>query len=144
MRFATAVSLVAAFAIISIAMVKDHPATAAYQPQVVLTHFECYQPVRPGPPPPAPRNLVQLSDQFQKVQVKIGQSQLFCTPVVKTLQQGVQPLPVPAPVDHLTCYQIDAQPINHTLVAMNQLQRPQLQVGKPTLLCVPTHKKLLQ
>ena len=98
MRFATAVSLVAAFAIISIAMVKDRPATAADQPQVVFSHFECYIPNQPGPPPPAPRNLVQLSDQFQKVQVKLGQSQLFCTPVMKTLQHGVQPLPVPAPV----------------------------------------------
>jgi hypothetical protein len=85
-----------------------------------------------------------LLDQFQQITTKVGTSQLFCTPVMKKLQQGVQPLPVPAPADHLTCYAIMGPTVSHTVVAMNQLQRPQLQLGTPVLLCIPTHKKLIR
>jgi hypothetical protein len=144
MRFGTTISLLAALALVSIAMAKDRPATASYQPDVVFSHFECYTPVHPGPPPPAPRNVVQLSDQFQQITTKVGPSELFCTPVMKMLQHGVGGLPVPAPADHLTCYAIMGSPVQHVVVAMNQLQRPQLQVGTPALLCVPTHKKLIR
>lgn len=144
MRFLTTVSLVAALALVSIAMVNDHPATASAQPDVVFSHFECYSPVQPGPPPPAPRNVVMLLDQFQQITTKVGTSVLFCTPVMKKLQPGVRGLSVPSPADHLTCYTIDGPPVQHIVVAMNQLQRPRLQLGKPALLCVPTHKKLIQ
>jgi hypothetical protein len=143
MRFLTAISLVAAFAFVAIAMVNDHPATASDQPAVVFSHFECYTPVQPGPPPPAPRNVVQLTDQFQMIQTKVGPSELFCTPVMKKLQQGVHPLPVPPPANHLTCYAIMGPTINHVVLASNQLQKQQLQLGTPALLCVPTNKKVI-
>ena len=143
MRFVTAVSLVAALTFVGIAMVNDHPATASYQPDVVFSHFECYTPTAPGPPPPAPRNIVQLTDQFQQITTKVGPSELFCTPVVKKLQPGVHPLPVPAPADHLTCYAIMGPTINHVVMASNQLQRQQLGLGTPALICVPTHKKVI-
>jgi hypothetical protein len=143
MRFLTTVSLVAALAFVSIAMVNDHPATAAPQPNVVFSHFECYTPVQPGPPPPAPRNVVMLLDQFQQITTSVGPAELFCTPVMKKLQPGVHGLSVPSPADHLTCYVIDGPPIQHNVVALNQLAHTPLQLGKPALLCVPTHKKLI-
>ena len=143
MRFATAVSLVAALAIVVLAMVKDRPASAEYPQAMVFSHFECYTPPQPGPPPPAPRNVVKLVDQFQQIQTQVGPSELFCTPVMKTLPPGVGPLPVPPPADHLTCYAISGPPINHLVLAENQLQRQKLPLGTPSLLCVPTHKKVI-
>jgi hypothetical protein len=143
MRFATAVSLVAALAIVVVGMVKDGPATASYPQAMVFSHFECYTPVQPGPPPKSPRNVVMLTDQFQQITTQVGPSELFCTPVMKKLQPGVSPLPVPPPADHLTCYAITGPATNHLVLAENQLQRQQLQLGTPALLCVPTHKKLI-
>ena len=143
MRYVTAVSLVAAFAFVAIAMANDHPATASDQEAVVFSHFECYTPVQPGPPPPPPRNVVQLTDQFQTYQTQVGPSELFCTPVMKMLQHGVHGLPVPPPANHLTCYAISGPPVNHVVLASNQLQHQQLQLGTPALLCVPTHKKVI-
>jgi hypothetical protein len=142
MRFGTAVSLVAALAIVVLAMAKDRPAAADYPQAMVFSHFECYAPVQPGPKPP--RNVVMLLDQFQQITTQVGPSQLFCTPVMKTLPKGVKPLPVPAPADHLTCYMIAGPKINHVVEAENQLQRQQLQLGTPTMLCVPTHKIVIR
>lgn len=143
MRFATAVSLLAALAFVMVAMAKDGPATASYPDAVVFSHFECYTPVKPGPPPPAPRNVVKLADQFQQITTQVSSSVLFCTPVMKTLPPGVRPLSVPPPADHLTCYAISGPPVNHLILASNQLQRQQLMLGTPALLCVPTHKKVI-
>jgi hypothetical protein len=85
-----------------------------------------------------------LLDQFQQITTQVGPSELFCTPVMKTLPKGVKPLPVPAPADHLTCYMITGPKVNHVVQAENQLQRQQLQLGTPAMLCVPTHKIVIR
>jgi hypothetical protein len=88
------------------------------------------------------RTAAEIAAQRQ-ITTQVGPSELFCTPVMKKLQPGVSPLPVPPPADHLTCYAITGPATNHLVLAENQLQRQQLQLGTPALLCVPTHKKLI-
>ena len=142
MRIATIVLSIAVLTLSALLFVKAHPANAT-DPNLVFSHFECYDPSPPGAPPPAPRNVVQLTDQFQQINTDVGPAVLFCTPVMKQLQQGVQPLPFPKPADHLECYTITGPPVNKRVVAANQLQKQNLTIDKPQLLCVPTHKKVL-
>jgi hypothetical protein len=47
---------------------------------------------------------------------------------------------VPKPADHLTCYSIKGPTIDQTRKMQNQFIRNAVNVGTPTLLCVPTHK----
>lgn len=107
------------------------------QPMVTtFSHFECYM-AKFGQ---APGAAVQLTDQFQTYQTKIGVPELFCTPVTKKVLSGPHFRP-PPPADHLTCYAIQGPTINQTRAYANQfLKQDQVTVGTPTLLCVPTHK----
>src|SRR5438876_290905 len=102
MRIATILLSIAVLTLSALLFVKAHPANAT-DPSRVFTHFECYSPNPQGQPPPAPRNVVQLTDQFQQIVTDVGPAVLFCTPVQKQLQPGVQPLPTPTLLDHLEC-----------------------------------------
>jgi hypothetical protein len=100
-----------------------------------FSHFECYT-AKFGMTPQA---LLQLTDQFQQYQTKLGPPTLFCTPVMKKVLQGPNKK-VPPPADHLTCYAIQGPQIQQSRAYANQFVRDQVSVGTPSLLCVPTHK----
>jgi hypothetical protein len=101
-----------------------------------FSHFQCYS-AKFGMQPSA---TVALTDQFQKYETKIGAPQLFCTPVTKKVLSGPHLTP-PSPADHLTCYQIQGPAISQTRPYANQfVKQDQVEVGTPSLLCVPTHK----
>jgi len=144
MRIATIVLSIAVLTLSALLFVKAHPANATDPNARVFSHFECYDPNPVGQPPMPPRNVVTLTDQFNQITTDVGPALLFCTPVMKQLQQGVQPLPFPNPADHLECYAIAGPPVNKRVVAANQLQKQNLTIDKPQLLCVPTHKRVLQ
>lgn len=143
MRFASVILSIAIVAAAAILSAKLHPAGATTPQVVTYTHFECYQPSQPGPPPPAPRNVVTLTDQFHTYTTQVNQSVLVCTPVIKKLQPGVSPLPTPTKIDHLLCYTIKGPPANRRAFLQNQLQRQTMTIVNPVLLCVPTNKHLL-
>lgn len=107
------------------------------QPMVTtFSHFECYAAKFRESPGAA----VELTDQFQTYETKIGVPQLFCTPVTKKVISGPHLKP-PAPADHLTCYAIQGPTINTSRPYANQfVKQDEVAVGTPTLLCVPTHK----
>jgi hypothetical protein len=144
MRIALVLLSIAVLTLSALLFVKAHPANATDPQARVFSHFECYDPNPQGQPPPPPRNVVQLTDQFQQFTTDVGPAILFCTPVMKQLQPGVNPLPVPAPADHLECYVIAGPQVAKRVLAANQLQRQTLTINAPKLLCVPTHKKLLR
>ncbi|MBV8067806.1 MAG: hypothetical protein JO113_07500 [Candidatus Eremiobacteraeota bacterium] len=112
------------------------PAAAAFMPQATtFSHFECYNAVLPK----FSGAQVNLKDQFQSYTTGVGQPELFCTPVTKTVISGPN-MHVPPPADHLTCYQIQGPNPNQTRTFYNQFQKGQVSVQSPALLCLPTHK----
>jgi hypothetical protein len=140
MRFIT-VGLVAslvASAYIAGRITASPPAAASGLRPMVTTfsHFECYT-AKFGM---APGAAVQLTDQFQTYQTKIGPPQFFCTPVAKKLISGHE-FQVPPPANHLTCYMIQGPTIQQRRPYANQfVQNDNVVVGTPSLLCLPTHK----
>ncbi|HEY6325645.1 MAG TPA: hypothetical protein VIW73_03890 [Candidatus Cybelea sp.] len=105
-------------------------------PMVTFSHFECYTAAF-GQSPSAG---IQLTDQFQTYQTKLGIPELFCTPVMKKVLSGPHLRP-PPPADHLTCYAISGPQIQQMRPYANQfIKQDQVTVGVPSLLCVPTHK----
>jgi hypothetical protein len=113
------------------------PAEAAGMIAVrTFSHFECYSAKFQGSFGGA---TVLLTDQFQQFQTSVGPPELFCTPVTKKVLSGPH-MRVPPPADHLTCYPIQGPTIQQTRAYANQFQMGQVQVGTPTILCVPTHK----
>jgi hypothetical protein len=111
------------------------PASAAIQPMLRFSHFECYtaQMKSVGAQ-------VQLTDQFQTYKTGLGPPQFFCTPVTKKVLSGPR-ITVPAPADHLTCYQIQGPSIQQSRPYTNQFIMDTVSVGTPQLLCVPTNKQ---
>lgn len=101
-----------------------------------FSHFECYT-AGFGQSPSAS---VQLTDQFQTYQTKIGVPELFCTPVTKKVLSGPH-LRAPAPANHLTCYAIQGPQAGQSRPYANQfVKQDTVSVESPSLLCVPTHK----
>jgi len=110
------------------------PASAAI-PMVAFSHFECYTAQLQ-----AVRATVQLTDQFQSYQTALGSPQFFCTPVTKKVISGPR-VTVPAPANHLTCYQIQGPGIQQSRPYTNQFIKSTVSVGVPQLLCLPTNKQ---
>jgi hypothetical protein len=140
MRFISlAILVLAVAAAFGIGRITVSPAPAvASIPMAAATtfsHFECYSAKFGG----QFAETVQLTDQFQTYQTSVGPPELFCTPVVKKVISGPR-LAVPTPPDHLTCYQIQGPTIQQVRPYANQFVSNQVQVGTPSLLCVPTHK----
>ena len=129
-----AAAIVVAFAI---GRVTAAPAPAiAEQPYATtFSHFECYQATFQGQ---FSAN-VQLTDQFQSYATSVGSPQLFCTPVTKKVLSGPR-MRAPSPANHLTCYSIKGPTIQQSRAFANQFLKGQVQVGTPSLLCVPTNK----
>ena len=112
------------------------PASAAMHPFAArFSHFECYtaqaKPIQAE---------VNLKDQFQSYKTAVGPPQFFCTPVFKKVISGPN-MPVPAPADHLMCYQIQGRGIQQQRVYTNQFIQDTVAVGVPQLLCVPSNKQ---
>ena len=140
MRFISVglVVLLLASAFIAGRITASPPAAASGLTPMVTTfsHFECYT-AKFGMMPQA---LVQLTDQFQTYQTKLGPPQLFCTPVAKKVISG-RHFTVPPPANHLTCYMIAGPTIQQQRPYANQfVQNDSVVVGTPNLLCLPTHK----
>ena len=112
------------------------PALAGVQPMLRFSHFECYA----AQMKPVQGEVVQLTDQFQTYKTQIGAPQFFCTPVTKKVISGPR-VPVPAPADHLSCYQIQGPTIQQQRPYTNQFIMDTVAVGSPQLLCVPTNKQ---
>lgn len=105
-------------------------------PMPSLSHFKCYDVVKPV----QPRSIVLLTDQFQRnARTAVLPAELLCTPVTKRLVNA-EPLPVPRPADHLLCYLISGDQVSQRRAVANQLQRTSVVVLKPHYLCVPTNK----
>jgi hypothetical protein len=137
MRFTSLTAIVALLlaAFIAGRLTVAAPAAAAMPMATTFSHFECYQSQVKGTFSAA----VELTDQFQQYETKVGAPSLFCTPVTKKVVSGPH-LRVPQPADHLTCYMIQGPTIQQTRPFANQFQRGSVTVGTPQLLCVPTHK----
>jgi hypothetical protein len=136
--FSLAVAMLAVAAGFAIGRVTALPIQAAVAGPMAATtfsHFECYQATFQGQ---FSAN-VELGDQFQKYQTSVGAPQLFCTPVAKTVLSGPK-LKVPSPANHLTCYAIKGPTPNQARPYANQFVKGQVNVGPPSLLCVPTNK----
>lgn len=110
------------------------PASAAI-PMVAFSHFECYTAQLQGV-----QATVQLTDQFQSYRTALGAPQFFCTPVTKKVISGPHVI-VPAPANHLTCYQIQGPGIQQSRPYTNQFIQGTVSVGVPQLLCLPTNKQ---
>jgi hypothetical protein len=137
-RFASlAVIVAASFAAFAIGRVTSPAAVQAAMPAVRFSHFECYTSQVQGSFGGA---LVTLTDQFQKYRTKVGPAQFFCTPVTKHVVSGPD-MQVPAPADHLTCYQIQGPTVQQTRPFTNQFEKGNVTAITPALLCLPTNKQ---
>ena len=129
------VLLASAFVIGRVTAPQEASASMIVPGVTTFSHFQCYTAAFGQSPSAA----VQLTDQFQTYQTKIGAPELFCTPVTKKVLSGPHLKP-PPPADHLTCYSIQGPQIQQSRAYANQFVKDQVTVGTPSLLCVPTHK----
>jgi hypothetical protein len=115
-------------------------------PLSLLDHYKCYAATEQLPPSgdPAPGipKTVQLIDQFENKQVKVGAPTTLCNPTRKTHDGHVTE--VQYPDVHLVCFKIkEQQPPHVTVQVVNQFGQRTLNVGKPQELCLPSRKQLL-
>ncbi len=103
-------------------------------------------------------HVVKVSDQFGEAKLTTGPPSQFCLPSLKTLTQSPSGAPVFTPPgpnevtpDHFTCYTIENQTggqpfteIPPVVKVKDQFNtRPvRVQIGPPTMLCLPTQKTL--
>lgn len=106
-----------------------------------LDHMLCYR-AKADPGFKIPKNVV-LKNQFSPrgFKPKIGAAVLHCNPVKKIVPTGT--FKITNPAAHLLCFTITAakQPTPNVMVSNQFGQRP-LIVGQPSLLCLPSWKKL--
>ena len=125
---------------------KNQQPGPALPPLSLLDHYKCYtasEIVPPGgvPAPGIPKT-VQLIDQFENTQVKVGAPATLCNPVRKT-HDGVV-TEVRYPDVHLVCFKIKEQhPPHVTVRVFNQFGQRTLNVGDPQELCVPSRKQII-
>jgi len=102
------------------------------------SHFKCYQTAGAAPG----HYSVRLKDQFFDApqRTDVGRKKYLCAPAEKEIDLPELPLPVIGPQDHLVCYIISGKRANKTKGIANQLERRNVFVDKPELLCVPTVK----
>ncbi len=113
-----------------------------------VDHQLCYSASATGfKVPPASR--VRLIDQFAPngiVPIRIGPLAVNCNPVVKTVitpAGGKKVTPVTNPNAHLACFPIGvAKQPTKTVRVTNQFGTGFLNVGQPTILCLPSWKSL--
>src|SRR5262245_29609786 len=106
-----------------------------------LDHFWCY--IVSSQTPNA-SIAVSLEDQFQTVEVTVGEPLQFCNPVQKTIGDIVTP--IVDLTDHLTLYNLLTAaplPAPRTFTATNQFGTTQFTVDKASSIMVPTQKNTL-
>lgn len=109
-------------------------AACATRQQQPLSHFKCYEVEGEEPN----QVIVNLTDQFGTARTAVGRPKYLCAPAKKEIIQG-QPRPTPANADHLVCYAIAGNQATSRTID-NQLQKQDLAILRPQLLCVPTEK----
>ena len=69
----------------------------------------------------------------------------LCLPAKKTITTtaGVKSYPMVNPDLHLLCYPVTKTPIHNPVYAQNQFGSVTMKVGKTTVLCLPSTKRLL-
>ncbi len=115
-------------------------------PLSLLDHYKCYtaNEILPptGQPAPGIPKTVQLIDQFENKQVKVGAPVTLCNPVRKT--HGGTVTDVRYPDVHLVCFKIkERQPPHVTVRVFNQFGQRTLNVSDPQELCVPSRKQII-
>jgi hypothetical protein len=94
-------------------------------------HYKCYK----GKFPKFAKREVALIDQFHTETTTVLRPALFCNPVSKNGE------PILNAGGHLECYRIKPQPLGRSVVVRNQFGREDVEVKKPSLLCVPSAKQ---
>jgi hypothetical protein len=108
-------------------------------PNVNPTHYQCYSVEAPT----SEITLKLIRDQFGVSEaVRLGPVVMLCAPATKNN------LPPRDRITHYLCYEDkDAKPANRRAQVINQLTKEtgiDLAVQAPTMLCVPSLKRLLQ
>jgi hypothetical protein len=102
-------------------------------PELVLDHFRCYD-VKPQTTP----RTVKLADQFNTTKTQVVQVVRLCNPVRKNNT------PVKRAQAHLVCYSIKESTFQPLAVTVrNQFGVAGMRVRKPSMLCLPSLKKLV-
>jgi|GEM_PF-1382350 len=102
-------------------------------PTLVLDHFRCYD-VKPQ----AAARTVKLVDQFKTTKTKVLRVVRLCNPVRKNNE------PVRKAQAHLVCYSISEPPFQPlALTVRNQFGVAAMRARKPSMLCLPSFKKLV-
>ena len=108
-----------------------------------LSHFTCY-PVRLpagtgfNPPP------VQLRDQFARhpVSVRVGRIPVeLCLPTRKVVPG--RSFPIVNPVTHLLCFPVTRTPVRPRVFDQNQFGTAVVTIGRTSMLCVPSTKRII-
>jgi hypothetical protein len=112
-----------------------------------LNHFTCY-PVKVTSGAYKPPAGILLRDEFAKGNVKVVVNPVprtLCLPAKKTITTpaGVKSYPMVNPDLHLLCYPVTKTPIRNPVYAQNQFGSVKMTVGKTTVLCLPSTKRLL-
>jgi hypothetical protein len=94
-----------------------------------LDHFQCY-----AAKGEAPKQYVDLADQFGMSTVFVGKPEFFCNPVDKN-GEGIS-----HPAAQLTCYKVDGKGKKREVRVGNEFGEDTLDVKKPQLLCVPSER----
>ena len=135
---AATLSVMAALALSLAPAVGVTPAAAQDPFGGKFDHYECYTVIK------AANQLatkVTLADQFSKDTAMTVTAHFLCNPVDKN-GEGI-----PAKEVHLVCYDIvvanpSKQPFH--VVTVNQLEKNELYVNGPQMLCVPSTKELIK
>jgi len=111
----------------------------------IVDHFQCYKvAASKGAPKFVPVLNVEIADQFGTMHVDVKKPTYLCTPVDKN---GEDPT-APTHTDHLMCYQVKQVKTDPKFLKVvgvfvnNQFGPEQLDVKKPSELCVPAQKTL--
>lgn len=126
----TALCAVVSMAGVSAATAKQH------QTDVPGEHYLCYNGEYSGTFKPVN---VKLADQFMTWGTAVVRVERVCTPVSKN-GSGIFDKRI-----HLVCYNIKpGKPAGRIVEMANQLGQQRFSVGKPTMLCVPSYKKVIK
>ena len=102
-------------------------------PGVNPTHYQCYRVSETEPFKPRD---VKLRDQFGTSVANVLKTSILCAPVDKNS------LPAKDKQTHYVCYEEEGKTVGRKVSVTNQFGKQILTVGGPTLLCLPSAKKL--
>ena len=116
---------------------KDHNESPDELDSVIINHFKCYDAKVSKKTPKFEKQIVSLTDQFGSSNMEVKKPKSLCSPVDKN-EEGIV-----SEENYLMCYdlkKIKGEPkfkkIN--VFTNNQFGPEELEVKKPTRLCVPS------